>query len=141
MLGDVEGLVVKELEVGRKAQIDRMAQKAPQMATGAIEAGDDFGGVRPAQGFDEGDRVLEVGAHSDLADGHRHAGEGRIDEILLTQDVNESMAHQLAGAELALRRTNRGAAILLAMAGHDFEVAQVSAAGVSDPAAAEGQGF
>ena len=80
-----------------------------------FSAGDHLGRVRAAQRLDEAERVLQVRAHPHLGDGHRDAGQGRVLQVFLAQDLHQGVAHQLAGAQLALRR-RVGSALVGALA-------------------------
>ena len=63
----------------------------------------------PPSGSTKHGGVAQVGAHPHLGDGHRDAGQRRIVDLLLAEDLDQGVAHQFAGAQLALRRALRRA--------------------------------
>jgi hypothetical protein len=72
------------------------------------------------QGLDEADGVPQVGAHPHLGHRDRDVGQGRVGQIFLAQDIDQGVADQLAGAQLALRRTHGPAFLVSAFSSWRF---------------------
>ncbi|MNT44639.1 hypothetical protein D3C72_1811750 [compost metagenome] len=99
-----------ELQVRGVFHVDQTAQLAAQELGVSVQRLDDhrllarrLGRLDPgAQGFDETDGVTQVRRQTHLGDGDRHAVQGLVVDAVFAQDVDQGVADQFAGAQLAL---------------------------------------
>ena len=97
-----------ELQGRGELHVDSVAEPSAQELGVAVQAGHHRGRVAAAelvaaQRLDEHRGVAQVRAHADLGDRHRDAGQRRIVDLFLAQDVHQGVTHEFARPVLALR--------------------------------------
>lgn len=130
----IEAFVVQEAQVRRELHVDHLAQYAAQELRVPVQRldgrldGDVRGFQSSAQRFDEHRGVAQVGRDAHLGHGDRNAVERLVVNLFLTQDFHQGMAHQFAGAQLALRGAGLGvaaAAMSFVFEGRSFHPADI----------------